>query len=144
MRRVNEQGAQRARTTHNLGLGALLAVGALFLPAPGNGEAAGHSAGGFHVRAFAGLYPRATAGLVLVDATHELFYRRLDELEEGALRSTLERLDARNREGKPEAVLSEYQGFRKTVASGALAAPAPDPDLVAEAIRFVLAAEATR
>lgn len=31
----------------------------------------GHSMGGYHVRAFAGLYPSETAGMVLVDASHE-------------------------------------------------------------------------
>ncbi|MBK7870396.1 MAG: alpha/beta hydrolase [Saprospiraceae bacterium] len=31
----------------------------------------GHSSGGIHIRAFAGMYPQKTAGLVLLDASHE-------------------------------------------------------------------------
>jgi pimeloyl-ACP methyl ester carboxylesterase len=41
----------------------------------------GHSLGGLHVRAFAGLYPADTAGVVLVDPSHELAGERIRGLE---------------------------------------------------------------
>lgn len=45
---------------------------------PGPFVLVGHSFGGFNMRLFASLYPDATAGLVLVDASHEDQFRRME------------------------------------------------------------------
>ncbi len=44
---------------------------------PGPYVLVGHSLGGFHVRLFAHEYPQETAGIVLVDSTHEDIYSKL-------------------------------------------------------------------
>lgn len=43
----------------------------------------GHSFGGFNVRLFANAYPKDTAGLVLVDSSHEQQFKRLESVGSG-------------------------------------------------------------
>jgi pimeloyl-ACP methyl ester carboxylesterase len=43
----------------------------------------GHSFGGFNVRLFANAYPKDTAGLVLVDSSHEQQFERLENVGPG-------------------------------------------------------------
>ncbi len=50
---------------------------------PGPYVLVGHSFGGFNIRLFANAYPEETAGLVLVDASHEQQFERLERVSSG-------------------------------------------------------------
>lgn len=51
----------------------------------------GHSAGGYYVRVFASLYPEEVSALVLVDPTHEDFFRKVAAVQSPSEREELAR-----------------------------------------------------
>lgn len=51
----------------------------------------GHSAGGFYVRVFASLYPEEVSALVLVDPSHEDFFRKVAAVQSPSEREELTR-----------------------------------------------------
>jgi pimeloyl-ACP methyl ester carboxylesterase len=80
----------------------------------------GHSFGGYNVRCFAGLYPAAVAGMVLVDASHPDEERLTDEVLSPAQRSQEKEIE-RRREfwDRISAPLALHLGIRRfTVAAG--------------------------
>lgn len=64
----------------------------------------GHSFGGFNIRVFAGLYPDAAAGVVLVDSSHEDQEQRMEAVLPPAIRAQERAQDAQDE--RMERVLS--------------------------------------
>jgi pimeloyl-ACP methyl ester carboxylesterase len=86
----------------------------------------GHSIGGLNVRLFASEHPRDTAGLVLVDATHEDFPARERELRSLTQRS-MQSLSYRR---GPPAVRSEYEAIPQSVEEVRRSRPLPDVPVI--------------
>ena len=137
----------------------------------GNGSVAapyvlvGHSLGGLIVQHFARKNPQRIAGLVLVDATHEDQFRRLDEAVAPATANGWSRLEMRDSydvpEGLPEdvrllarafvaraqsivVVRSELRFLRETSGPAPVTGSLPDVPLVVISHRLVTPAESTR
>jgi pimeloyl-ACP methyl ester carboxylesterase len=70
----SSEASPRARTARAIAEELHVALGSVGIAPPY--ILVGHSAGGLHVRAFAGLYPTEVMGLVLVDPAPEDFYAR--------------------------------------------------------------------
>ncbi len=88
----------------------------------------GHSSGGFHARVFSALFPEAVSAIVLVDPSHEDFFRSLDELEPGAFEAAISRMDGRRRYRSPLAQ-REFAAFRAVIVAGDLPSGDPLPDV---------------
>lgn len=88
----------------------------------------GHSAGGFHVRAFAAAYPDEMAALVLVDATPEQCdgrFRAWDPERFQAERQSIEEYYS----NWPEGIQAEWRAARSVLDSGALPFGSQLPDV---------------
>ena len=86
----------------------------------------GHSFGGLNVRLFAAEHPEQTAGLVLVEATHEDYPRR-----EKAMRTLADTRRIETSLGlAPPAARSEYESLAVSAEQMRTAAPLPDVPVV--------------
>jgi pimeloyl-ACP methyl ester carboxylesterase len=104
---------------------------------PGPYLLVGHSFGGYHVRLFAARYPRETAALVLVDASHEGQFDRFE-----ALGLTLvPRPGGLLRASGPAAVPAALPVEARLLAQALMAAPAAQHTLRAELASFRGSAE---